>query len=280
MFDNLVAAHGPSTRSRAKNIVITTSVIAHAVAIAALAIAAMWRIDKLEFNTPGTRLNGFTLPHDSGGGERPKSKPLVAKIEEVKKVVPTVVVQPRKEIVKEPPRVADDDEGAQGTGDTLATGNGTGGDGKGLKAPTGPACTTDKCDGDGLGGEVKEKKKIVCLKGEKLIDGVCVKDKKIETLTPDVARGLRKSGNERIPAPQSVRVSMMRANESRLVGTIKLCLDTRGHVDRVQVLKSTGYDKYDDVLVDEIRDWRYEPYKVEGEPVPACTVVTIVYVMQ
>jgi len=282
MFDNLVAAHGPQGRSRARTVVITASVIAHAAAIAALAIAAMWRIDKLEFDAPGSRVSALMLPPNSGGGERPAAVIKPRKDPEVvKKVPPPETRQPDKQIEKEEPTTEQEDEGGPaGVGDAATAGDGGGGDGKGVGTPTGPKCLTDRCDGGGLGGEIVEKKALVCLKGEKLIDGKCVKDKVVAVLSPDVAAGLRKSGNEQIPAPQSVRVSMMRADQSRVVGTIKLCLGTDGRVDRVQVLKSTGYDAYDDVLVDEIRDWRYAPYTVEGEPVPACTVVTIVYVMK
>jgi TonB family protein len=155
-----------------------------------------------------------------------------------------------------------------------------GGDGKGLAKPDGSPCEGAKCLGGGTGGGGEEKKPEKCAKGETLIDGQCVKDKKVEVISPDVAKGLRKSGNDQIPAPTAVRTAMLRAKQSKAVGTIKLCLNGRGKVDRVEVLKSTGYDEYDDVLVDEMRDWRYEPYTVDGEGVPACTVVTIVYVMK
>ncbi len=73
---------------------------------------------------------------------------------------------------------------------------------------------------------------------------------------------------------------MMRAKESRAVGTIKLCLGADGRVDRASVLKTTGYDAYDDVLLDEMKRWRYDAYTVDGDPVPFCTVVTVVYVMK
>lgn len=282
MFDNLVAAHGPNPRGRARTIVITTSVIVHAAAVAVLAIWAMWRIDKLDVEAPGTRVNAFILPRDSGGGGRPKVELRARQVEEkVVKVKPAVVVQPEKEVPKERIVTEAEVDGATALGtDGTAPGNGMGGDGKGAGKPDGPPCEGVKCLGGGTGGGGDEEKKLVCAKGETLIDGKCVKEKKVEVISPDVAKGLRKSGNDQIPAPTSVRTQMMRASKTKAVGTLKLCLDARGRVERVQVLKSTGYDEYDELLQKEMRAWRYEPYKVDGEGVPACTVVTIVYVMK
>lgn len=282
MFDNLVAAHGPSPRRRARNIVVTTSVIAHAAALVALAVMAMWRIDKLELGYHGNRANALELPRNTGGGALAKREALVAKKEEPKVIreIPKVVVQPEKRLVKDETPVTDaTSEGGGDTSDTGASGDGGGGDGKGVGTPdTTDKCLTDKCLGGGTGGE--EPKVLECKKGEKLVEHKCVKDVQVATVAPDVMKGLRKSGNDQIPAPQSVRVAMMHEGKSRVVGTVKLCIGTDGHIDRAQLLKSTGYDAYDDLLVSEMKAWRYKPYTVEGEAVPACTAVTVVYVMQ
>jgi TonB family protein len=99
-------------------------------------------------------------------------------------------------------------------------------------------------------------------------------------LSPSVAAGLRQAGEARIPAPPAVRARMARDGTRRLLGSLKLCLDSRGRVAAVTVLRSTGHAEYDEALRDGMRRWRYSPYTVDGRATPACTVVTVVYVQE
>ncbi len=184
MFDNLVAAHGPSGRTRARTIVVTTSVLAHLAAVAVLAVLAIWKVDKVDLDARGSRVSALTLPpRDSGGGGAPKPE-LVAKPKDEdkpKKVKPAVTVQPEDEVAVDQ-QIVTESEGATGAAAGSVPGNGTGGDGKGLDVPTGPKCAGAACLGGGTGDG--DKKAKICLEGEKLIDGQCIKDKKVEVVSP------------------------------------------------------------------------------------------------
>ena len=56
-----------------------------------------------------------------------------------------------------------------------------------------------------------------------------------------------------------------------------MCLSSGGSVDKLQVLKSTGYAAYDSKIKSTMRSWRYRPFKVNGRAVPVCTSVTFIY---
>jgi hypothetical protein len=245
---------------------LVASVVVHAGAFTALALAAMWRVDKLPLEDRGGVVASFMLPQDTGGGAAPKPE----KLEPMKKrkIVPKETVQPQQLDKEEQDASAASTSEVIGTSTEGPPGNGTGGDGLGEKAPTGD-CATPPCDGTQKEEPIVEKKK---------------EEKKVEKKKPITipeSKLKRISGNARIEAPNNVKVSMQRAGDSKVVGTIKVCGDKGGRVVRTSVAKSTGYEAYDDKLASEMSDWRYEPLLDEdGEPTSFCTFVTLIYVMQ
>jgi hypothetical protein len=246
---------------------LVASVLVHAAAFTALALAAMWRIEKLPLEDRGGVVASFMLPQDTGGGAAPNRPEL--KPRKKPRVKPKDVVQPQKiekdEVDPDPDHSQSEILGNSTSGEP---GNGLGGDGKGKLAPTGD-CATPPCDGPPADEPIVEKKK---------------EEKKVEKKKPITiaeSKLRRVSGNARIEAPNPVKVSMQRAGDDKVVGTIKVCGDERGRVVRTSVAKSTGYDAYDDKLASEMSDWRYEPPRDEdGEPTAFCTFVTLVYIMR
>ena len=62
-----------------------------------------------------------------------------------------------------------------------------------------------------------------------------------------------------------------------MIGSYKLCISVDGEVATVSQLKSTGFSAYDGKIIRELEGWRYLPYIYNGDPVPVCTAVTILY---
>lgn len=60
-------------------------------------------------------------------------------------------------------------------------------------------------------------------------------------------------------------------------GSYFYCIDLAGRVDSVTVMLKSGVPRYDDQVVDKIKEWRFEPYRVEGAPTPACATAVFVY---
>jgi TonB family protein len=246
-----------------RKVIVSASVVAHGAGIVALTVMAFWRIDKLPLQDTPVRA-AFVMPGTpapAGGPKRDKLVPLKeAKPEEKPKVRVNETVQPTAEVEK-----------TNNTGATTATtGTDEGGGGPGEGPPTGDTttpitgdgdCTVPPCDG--------EKPPVV----KKTI-------KKPVTITTEMANGLRTSGNALIHAPEQTRVTMLHEGKTQTVGTAKLCIGDDGGIDSVKLLRSTGYADYDAKLLAEMRGWRYRPYKVNGEAVPFCTAVTIVYKMR
>jgi TonB family protein len=98
-----------------------------------------------------------------------------------------------------------------------------------------------------------------------------------QVVPPHLLSGRRIGGDDRIAAPDAVRLAMVRADEAQLLASIKMCLARDGRVRDLTVLRSSGYPEYDAELLRQMRRWRYEPYQVSGEPVPVCTAVTFIY---
>ena len=61
------------------------------------------------------------------------------------------------------------------------------------------------------------------------------------------------------------------------VAVVKMCLNARGSVDRLAILKTSGYPGYDAKLKAHMQTWQYRPFRVNGKPVRVCTAVTFIY---
>jgi TonB family protein len=267
MFDQLVTATGPSGNRRVRTVVITASVVIHAAAVTALAIGAMWQIDKLELSDSPVKA-AFVMPAPPpSGGSPPAAAALVPVKREPRKTTPKEPTQPK---VTEDPDDPIEEIKKETTGSGTGTGTGTGtaktGDGDGDDDGGDGDCKEEPCGEDTT---KKEKQKIEEPKV-----------KETEILDQNSAARLRTSGNDQIAAPNSVRQQMMRAVKNKVIGTVKLCVGTDGRVDSAKVLKSTGYDEYDDKLLSEMRAWKYRPYQHEGEATRFCTAITLVYIMK
>jgi TonB family protein len=261
MFDDLVVKPKPR---RWRTAVIVGSAIAHAGVIAGIAVAAMWHIEKLDV-ADGQDIT-FRVPIPQGASAPPPSSRLAvqkATVEKVVKVKPPVVVQPQ--IVKDPPPVTSGASTATDPGNTT----GPGGDGNDPDADPNSTsrCLTPPCiDGSDGDPEPEEKKQVI-------------EEKKPPIVAPNVAKGLRISGNEQIYPPEMTKVDMLHQGKANISATIQLCVGTDGRVDTLRVLKSSGYGDYDAKLLGEMRDWRYRAYLVNGKPSPMCTVSVFVYRM-
>jgi cysteine-rich repeat protein len=99
-------------------------------------------------------------------------------------------------------------------------------------------------------------------------------------LAPSVMQGLRVSGDTQIHPSSTTQLLMVRDGAHRVVGSVKLCISTDGGVISAAMASSTKYRDYDAALVSAVRDWRYRPYLLNGNAVPACSMVSFIYTIQ
>lgn len=97
------------------------------------------------------------------------------------------------------------------------------------------------------------------------------------------------------PEPQRIRVSAgviqghlvervapnypSLARAARITGTVTLegVIDTEGHVTELRVVE--GHPLLTGAAIDAVRQWRYEPYLLNGKPVDVVTLFSIVFRM-
>ena len=87
----------------------------------------------------------------------------------------------------------------------------------------------------------------------------------------------RIAGNKIILPDDATKTEIAVSGKGKLIGTFKLCISTSGDVASVIRLKSTGFPAYDAKLHDEMTQWKYRPFILNGKPSPVCTAVTFIY---
>lgn len=63
----------------------------------------------------------------------------------------------------------------------------------------------------------------------------------------------------------------------RVITSVKMCVDTAGHVSEARLLRSSNYPGYDRKILAEIQAWQFEPIQIDGKAAPVCTAVTFIY---
>lgn len=270
MFEQVVSR--PRVRV-GKSVLVVGSAVVHAGFVAALMVAAMWRVERVPLGAFGPDITFQAPALPQGATELPAGKPQSVVRPRVVKV--QMVTQPQ---VPRPDVIAT--SGPTGDPNLNTTG---GGDGPPCRRATDPAsdlplcattdlppCADPPCSADGDPPKHEEP--------------VVTKTLVIPNLPPTVAKGLRVAGDEQILPDRSTQLAMVHDGKTTVRGTFQLCVDDTGSIASVRRLASTGYQDYDAALMDGMRGWRYRPYQLESPPgsglltpAPMCTVQVFVY---
>jgi TonB family protein len=100
------------------------------------------------------------------------------------------------------------------------------------------------------------------------------------TVAPSVLAGLRISGQTQVHPDGVTQNQMIHDGTSQVEAVVKLCIAPDGSVGSTRLLRSTRYGAYDAALIAAVVAWRYQPYRVNGTAVPACSTVRFVYTIQ
>jgi hypothetical protein len=263
MFDQVVVR--PRRRALGSVLVIGSAMV-HAAALATVAVAAMWQVDKVSLGPDRGEVAIAAPRPPAGAAQLPSGSKLPDPLKP-----PTV----RSKDVVQPP--------AGPSAPPAATGGGPGGPlGPATDGPPGPpdappctdpaGCVTD--DGPGTPPEPP----VVTTTKDDVPPPPPV-------VPSTVARGLRLSGDEQIFPSRPTQLAMVHDGKTTVRATFQLCVDEDGSIASVRRLAGTGYDEYDEALAAAMRGWRYRPYMMvradrPGDPpVPTkmCTVQVFVY---
>ena len=83
---------------------------------------------------------------------------------------------------------------------------------------------------------------------------------------------------DKLITPDALTVAaIIRAERTSVIGVFNVCIDSKGDVAEINVMRSTRFPAYDAKLQRQIRTWKYQPVLLAGQPAPICTKVTFVY---
>ncbi|MEP6863606.1 MAG: hypothetical protein ABJE66_23475 [Deltaproteobacteria bacterium] len=232
---------------------VIPSIAVHVGLIVALLFLGAWHLDKLDAGRREINIGYVPSPPPAPEGS-PAPKKATPFQHKKPPITKDLVVPPETPAKPDPsPEIADP---TNGNGNGLGSGSGNGsGDGPG--SGEGP-CTID------------------CGRPVVAIEEV---PKKVDVL-PTVFMGLRISGDTQFQPSGATKSDMQFHQTDKLRATFQVCLDASGKVSSARQLHPTGYAEYDDTLKAGIATWRYRPYTVNGQSIPACGIVSFVYTMR
>lgn len=89
--------------------------------------------------------------------------------------------------------------------------------------------------------------------------------------------GHRIAGDKFIHPDERTQRAMQKANVRSTASSFKICLGVDGVPTEIVALRPSCFPRYDEHIKERMREWRYSPYVVNGEPVAVCTAVTFVF---
>ncbi|MEO8550044.1 MAG: hypothetical protein ABI678_08720 [Kofleriaceae bacterium] len=89
--------------------------------------------------------------------------------------------------------------------------------------------------------------------------------------------GHRVAGDKMIAPDDGTKTRIQKSKVDRITASFRICLDENGAAESVLPLKSSGFAEYDAKILYFMNKWRYEPYAIDGVPLPVCTAVTFIY---
>ena len=274
VFD--VAGNRGGRRWRGPGAVI--SIAAHVAALAALYVAAVWRVDKLEIESMPLFVAAPLVSAHLEEGEV-RSRPAVATDEPpARRARDLTQVRTADEPPIEQSGDPAPDMGPKGEVALVSAGLDLG-----ARCSAGAGCLSSLFVDlpEGLCGNRRVEAEEECDDGNRTGRDGCSADCALEKQTVvdnRVIEGHRIAGNPQIHPSEEVRQQMVLRNQKRVRGAVKMCLWRDGTVLSLRLLLSTGYREYDELLLSSMRAWRYRPYALaDGTAVTACTAVVFIY---
>ncbi|HTE53780.1 MAG TPA: hypothetical protein VK698_23155 [Kofleriaceae bacterium] len=280
MFDDL-ADHRGAGRWRAPGAALSIAV--HVAALAGFYIAAVWRVGKLEIEaTPlfiavplsAAHLEEGEKPSRPAAGHKGPTPRRARELTQVRR--DAAPLAGRGDPV--PDRVPDAAPKAEvaliSDGLELAS-----------RCGAGPGCLSALFVDlpDAVCGDRRIEAREECDDGNRMDRDGCSAECAIEKRTVvdnRIIEGYRIAGDPQIHPSEDVRQMMVLNKQSRILGAVKMCIWRDGSVLSLQLLRSTGYREYDQLLLSRMRGWHYRPYALaDGTAVTACTAVVFVYTL-
>jgi TonB family protein len=100
--------------------------------------------------------------------------------------------------------------------------------------------------------------------------------KEPELLAPRAFESLRIAGTVTVAIDAPLANEIRAAAKDRILASYRVCLDENGAIASVKQVVSSKVAAYDRAAAATIQGWTFRPYTVAGEPMPACSIVSLV----
>jgi hypothetical protein len=100
---------------------------------------------------------------------------------------------------------------------------------------------------------------------------------KPEVLPPKVVKARRIRGQDSVMPDDETKTAIQQSGKTRVIASVKICFAVDGKAERAVVVKSSGYPSWDEALRTLLLAWQIKPFKIGGEAVAVCTVMTFIY---
>ncbi len=252
------------------------SLSAHLCILIGVFVSGIWRVERLESGPPR-----FTLavqpppppPAPASGARAPRTPEIQPRVRR-HEVHQTVQPVPQVETPPEPTPTGDGDGGGSGSGSGDPAGTCT--ENCGDAPPADPVCGNGAVEA----GEQCDDGNTASGDGCSATCRIEVRPPPTATVAPSVLSGLRISGQTQVHPDEVTQNQMIRDGAGKVEAVVKLCITADGGVGSTHLLNSTKYAAYDAALIAAVAGWRYQPYRLNGTAVPACSVVRFVYTIQ
>ncbi len=278
--DQIAESGGASSNPMSRRLLIAISMFAHLCLFVGLFVSGVWRLERLDSGRARVRLTQpLSPPEATAGGPAPPRRPEAPP--------PTTTASPKRpDGPRQPsprPRGPPPPPGVpRGITRAGARGRAAGATTDGCAAgcvelpPAEPVCG----DGAREGSEQCDDGNVVGGDGCSATCRIEPQPPRPAIVAPSALQALRVAGETQIHPGELTQTQMVHDQVHRVEAIVKLCITVDGSVGVGQLLRSTGYADYDAALLAAVRDWRYQPYRVNGAPVPACSIVRFVYAVR
>jgi len=241
----MVLQGSPSVPRLRQASVFTVTVAFHAALLCALIVRSAWQVDELESPMISIPLHQIQLPKRDTASGGAKDCNRGTRTNRPKRE-PRLTANETKAVVTPPvaPPPEDADDGNDNAGVQADRGNGSDG-------PTGLGDGKDDVDGVDFAVPVTAAMEPV-IRPPTVVANSCV----------------------HCPQPHVPPALLSVAGNLRFMA--KLCINTQGNVDKITVMRGLSEAVTSDIVA-TLSAWRYQPYAVNGNPVPFCFVASFLF---
>jgi cysteine-rich repeat protein len=257
---------------------IAVSLVAHLAVAVGLFISGVWRIERVRADGRRT-LSLVVMPPPPAPAAGPVAAVAIDITRKPPRPHPPVVTQPTPRTPDKPTPAASattDTAGLDGPGDERATGPCLENCGP-PAPPAAPVCGNGSLEADEQCDDGNTANRDGCSAACRIE----VKARPVTaTVGASVLQGLRISGETQIRPSPATQSRIVRDGETKVRGVVRLCISTDGTIASASMYSTTTYDDYDATLLSAVRGWRYQPYKVNGVAVQACSLISFIYTIR